>query len=41
MFRSRTVKLFFTLFALMLLTSPLASAQDRITNATGGTGGVY
>lgn len=41
MFRSRSMKLFFTLFALMLLASPLASAQDRMTIATGGTGGVY
>lgn len=41
MFRSGPIKVFFTLFALMLVTSPLASAQDRLTIATGGTGGVY
>lgn len=41
MVRTRSVKLLFALFALMLVAAPGASAQDRYTIATGGTGGVY
>lgn len=41
MVRTRSVKLLFALFALMLVAAPGASAQDRYSIATGGTGGVY
>lgn len=41
MFRSQTVKILMALFALILVASPAALAQDRMSIATGGTGGVY
>lgn len=41
MFRSHPMKTLFAVFAVLLLTSPLVSAADRYTIATGGTGGVY
>lgn len=41
MVRTRSVKMVFALFALMLMVAPGVMAQDRYTIATGGTGGVY
>lgn len=41
MVRTRSVKMLFALFALLLVAAPGAMAQDRLSIATGGTGGVY
>ena len=41
MVRTRPAKILVSLIALMLLASPSAMAADRLSVATGGTGGVY
>lgn len=41
MVRTRSVKMLFAFFALLLVAAPGAMAQDRLSIATGGTGGVY